>query len=218
MNPTAHQLSVQRTAHYYRLGTPGPGIQRIWLVCHGYGQAAASFIRRFREIAGPHDLVLAPEGLSRFYWGGFDGPVVSSWMTRGDRLDEMADFSSYLSQLLEIYQQQCPPTAQLILLGFSQGVATQVRWIVRRFPPFNHLILWAGMLPEDIHYPPHHSFFSGRGLHFFYSLDDPFVAKRLTEQRAVIAQSGLVVQEQQYEGGHEVVPEVLAQWSATTLI
>jgi hypothetical protein len=61
------------------------------LVTHGYGQLAKTFIRRFEPIMDAQTLVVAPEGLSRFYWGGFDGPVVASWMTREDRLDEIAD-------------------------------------------------------------------------------------------------------------------------------
>ncbi len=210
MEPTSHKLTVPRTAHYYRLGAPGPHIRRIWMVCHGYGQAAARFIQRFRPVASESDLILAPEGLSRFYWGGFDGPVVASWMTRGDRLDEIADYSNYLSQLLESYQIQCPADAELILLGFSQGTATQVRWIMRRFPQFKHLILWAGLLPEDIDYQPALPYFRGRSLHFFYAEDDPLLtAERLSFHRNVVARSGLVFEEHQYLGGHKVVAEEL---------
>ncbi|MEL6276926.1 MAG: phospholipase, partial [Bacteroidota bacterium] len=86
MQPTAHRLPVQRTAHFYTLGEPSANVKRMWFACHGYGQLASTFIRKFDQLAGAEDYVVAPEGLSRFYWQGFTGKVVASWMTSADRL------------------------------------------------------------------------------------------------------------------------------------
>ena len=44
-----HHLSVARTARYYTLGEPGA--TEVWFVCHGYGQLAGRFLRRFEPIA-----------------------------------------------------------------------------------------------------------------------------------------------------------------------
>lgn len=209
-----HQRNVTRTAHYATLGQPGPHIKTIWLVTHGYGQLAKTFIRRFLPIMDEHTLVIAPEGMSRFYWGGFDGPVVASWMTREDRLDEIADFSNMLDELYAHYVPQCAVDARIILLGFSQGTATQVRWIMRSFPRFNRLVLWAGQLPEDLDYTPHLDYFADKQLSFAHGDSDPFITpKRLAIMRQIIADSGLKFTEYPYEGEHKVVREALVAWS-----
>jgi hypothetical protein len=64
-----HHISIARTARYYQLGTISTDTRRIWFVCHGYGQLAAYFIRHFAHLtaADPYLVVIAPEGLSRFY-------------------------------------------------------------------------------------------------------------------------------------------------------
>jgi predicted esterase len=208
-----HQLTVSRTAHYATLGQAGPHIRNLWLVCHGYGQLARRFIRAFAAIQDEETLVVAPEGLSRFYWGGFDGPVVASWMTREDRLDEIADFSRLMSQLYELYVPRCHPAVRIILLGFSQGAATQVRWIMRAFPRFDHLLLWAGQLPEDLDYSPHQVYFQDKSLHFAHGDADPFITpERLAKMREYLDQSGLAYEEFPFAGDHRIVPEALQAW------
>jgi len=210
-------LSVQRTAHVYTLGQPGPEVRNIIIACHGYGQAAERFIRKFDGVAAGDDtLVVAPEGLSRFYWGGFDGEVVSSWMTRGDRLDEIDDYSGYLSQLLAQVQPQCAPDAQLILLGFSQGCATIMRWVVRTQPEAAHLVFWAGSIPEDIDYAPLQGYFADRQLHSFLGDADPFLtAEAIAAHEAMLAQKGLAVHKHAFAGKHTIVRPVLQDWYET---
>lgn len=210
-----HSLPVQRTAHYYTLGQPGPRIQRILLACHGYGQAAERFIHKFRGLDDGATLIIVPEGLSRFYWGGLDGEVVASWMTRGDRLDEIVDYSRYLSQLLNGYLEKCPEEARLVLLGFSQGCATIMRWAVRAYPRASHLVFWAGSIPEDIDYQPHMDYLSGRELHTFVGDEDPFLTPdRLEWHRNMLADKRLQVIEHTFSGKHTILRSVLEEWFA----
>lgn len=208
-----HAFPVQRTAHVYTLGQPGPQVRNLILACHGYGQAAERFVRKFDGIAGDDTLVVAPEGLSRFYWGGFDGEVVASWMTRGDRLDEIADYSAYLSQLIAHFLPQCALNAQLILFGFSQGCATIMRWAVRAQPDATHLVFWAGSIPEDIDYSPLHAYFANRQLHSFVGNEDPFLTPQaIAAHETMLAQKGLTVQQHSFAGKHTVVRSVLHDW------
>lgn len=213
MEASLHGLPVTRTAHYSMLGQVGPHIRKLWIVTHGYGQLAKTFINRFQGIMDEETLVLAPEGLSRFYWGGFDGPVVASWMTREDRLDEIADFCNMLDQLYGLYVPQCHPSVKIILLGFSQGAATQVRWIMRSFPKFHHLMLWAGQLPEDLDYHPHLTYFADKQLHVAYGDEDPFLTpKRLKMMDKVLLDSGLTFAKHAYQGKHKVEKKALEAW------
>jgi len=216
---THHSLPVTRTAHYATLGNIGKHIKTIWMVCHGYGQLSKTFIKRFIPIMDEETFVVAPEGLSRFYWGGFDGPVVASWMTREDRLDEIQDYSTMMSQLYDQYVPQCDEDVNIILLGFSQGTATQVRWIMDAFPKFNHLILWAGQLPEDLDYNPVASYFKDKKLHFAYGDEDPFITpKRKEIMEGIIKDSGLPFQEYPFVGVHKVEREAIKNWKDANLL
>lgn len=213
MKASLHAFPVTRTAHYATLGDSGPQVKKLWVVTHGYGQLAKTFVNRFTGIMDNETLVIAPEGLSRFYWGGFDGPVVASWMTREDRLDEIADFCNMLDQLYAHYVPKCHPDVEIILLGFSQGTATLVRWIMSSFPKFDYLMLWAGQLPEDLDYAPHLEYFKTKKLYFAYGDEDPFISperKLLMDQ--ILLESKLSFQSVPYAGEHKVDRKALKYW------
>ncbi|WP_425421563.1 alpha/beta hydrolase [Phaeodactylibacter xiamenensis] len=205
-----HHLSVQRTARYFTFGQCTEQTNCLVIACHGYGQLAKHFIKKFDVIARPDTLIVAPEGLSRFYWGGLSGNVVSSWMTKEDRLVEIADFSAYLTKLYIHFTADLPDGAQIILLGFSQGCATQLRWIARENPTFSHLILWAGSIPEDIDYGPVRHHFQDKPLHFVYGTEDPFITpERVAAQEALAAQLPMNYRVHTFEGKHTVEREAL---------
>jgi predicted esterase len=104
--PEERFLEVVRTARYFRIGARDAPRQ-AWLVCHGYGQLAASFVRAFEPIADATRLIVAPEALNRYYPGpdsgphGPDSPVAATWMTRADRLHEIDDYVRYLDRVYE---------------------------------------------------------------------------------------------------------------------
>ncbi|HMO41010.1 MAG TPA: hypothetical protein PKC76_03030 [Saprospiraceae bacterium] len=209
---TSHTISIAKTAHYYTIGEPGPQIRRCWLVCHGYGQLARFFIRKFDAIAAPDTLIIAPEGLSRFYTEGLTGKVGASWMTKEDRLVEIEDYAQYLSALYAHFIPRLAPDVQIVLLGFSQGCATQVRWMMRDFPRFDALVLWAGLLPEDLDYRPHQAYFTGKALHFVYGLSDPFLnPERIAKHDELLAAQKLAFQVHTFEGVHTVDRVALRQ-------
>lgn len=209
----AHSLAVQRTAHYYTLGHPGPLVRYLILACHGYGQLAQNFIRKFDQVAAPDVWVVAPEGLSRFYWQGLDGAVAASWMTREDRLAEIADYCGYLTQLYARCREQCPPAVQVLLVGFSQGCATQLRWIMQEEPHFDYLGLWGGMLPEDLDFQAKSHLWRAGAFDFFYGDADSFITPELMERfTTFFEQHQLPVQTHQFKGGHTLDRASLAQW------
>lgn len=206
-----HSIRVARTAHYSSLGEPGPHIRYCWIACHGYGQLARRFIRKLEGLAAEDTLVIAPEGLSRFYWGGFSGQVVASWMTREDRLEEIADYCDYLSGLYQQYIPRLHPEVKIVLLGFSQGVATQLRWIMRDFPDFHELVCWAGSIPEDLDYRERQAFFAARRLHYVYGTEDAFLTPELMRgQQQLMREQHLAFSLQTFAGPHDIDPEALA--------
>jgi predicted esterase len=218
MEVNSHSLPVTRTAHYYTLGEPGPKVKRFWFACHGYGQAAQHFIRKFDVIAGPEDYVVAPEGLSRFYWGGLTGPVVSSWMTSGDRLDEIADFCAMLSTVFNEQRALLPENVEVILFGFSQGCATQVRWLMQAKPQFHHLWLWAGRFPEDIDYSQNLDYLNSKPIHSFLGDADEFIKpNHVRFYRQLVAKTGIKMEEHSYGGAHRIVREALMEFRNSLL-
>jgi predicted esterase len=149
MEPQEHFISVQRTARYHVLGIPGPHINKLWIVLHGYGQQSKYFIRHFMPVIGDDTLVIAPEGLSLFYVGQGWQRVGASWMTKEKRESEIKDYTSYLDGLWEEVANQVPENCSIGILGFSQGVTTAWRWLdVGKIIP-DVFVVWAGGIPEE---------------------------------------------------------------------
>jgi len=208
-----HHIKIAKTAHYYTLGEPGPHIKKCWISTHGYGQLASEFLKDFKLLEAEDTLVIAPEGLSRFYWGGFVGPVVSSWMTSKDRLDEIEDYCTFIQGLYDTYIPQLSPDVQINLLGFSQGTATQCRWIHRNRPFHHRLILWAGLLPDDLDFRPMKDYFSSKEIFFVYGTLDRFLTpERLEWQRSFAQQNSIDYTEIPFEGKHKIHEVTLGQF------
>ncbi len=200
-----HSLTVSRTARYYTLGQPGQHIKSLWIVCHGYGQLASRIIQKFASFDDGETLVVAPEGLSRFYWQGVTGEVAASWMTKADRLNEIDDYSNYLSQLYEKVRKDLSEDVTINLFGFSQGCATQVRWITKKFPHFHHLILWAGFFPEDLDYLPFKSYFADKKCYLLYGDEDQYLTpERLQMHEQLLKDNELTVEVTVFSGRHVI--------------
>ncbi|MEM9887031.1 MAG: phospholipase [Bacteroidota bacterium] len=207
-----YQKKVLRTAHYYTLGEIHTETRYFVLACHGYAQLAKHFIRRFDILMNDDTFILAPEGLSRFYWKGLTGEVAASWMTKEDRLDEIEDYCNYLQSLYEQYIPQLPEKVRIILFGFSQGCATQCRWIMEKMPHFHDLILWAGAVPEDLDYRPKKHYFKDKNLHWVYGTEDSFLTpKRILMHQELLKVNELDFEIHTFEGKHEVERSVLKE-------
>ena len=150
----AHHLVVRRTARYVTIGG-AEAPRSVWYVLHGYRQLADRFIERFRAIASPARLIVAPEALNRFYLDddaslrahGPDSPVGATWMTRHERDAEIADYVAYLDALDRALK--LPRGVRRVLLGFSQGSASAARWAMLGRRRVSRLVLWGGIFPID---------------------------------------------------------------------
>lgn len=207
---TQASISVARTAYYYLLGRPGPHIRRYWLVCHGYAQLADEFLEWFRTLDDGQTLVVAPEGLNYFYKKGFGGPPGATWMTRQHRETEIADYTAYLQQLHTRILAELPAEVAVTLFGFSQGVATVLRWIARYQPHSHRLIAWAGLLPEDLPYADFQAYWTDKQRWFCCGDADPFLTPdRLAALEALFTAHHLTFERLPFQGGHEVPAGVL---------
>lgn len=212
-----HHLTVARTARYQQLGEVSARTRRVWFVCHGYGQLAAYFVRHFAFLVDNRDdtVVIAPEGLSRFYLQGNGGRVGASWMTRDDRLAEIDDHVGFLNQLSSLVLAQCPAEVEVTVLGFSQGTATVGRWLTHA--PFRpaHLILWAGGFPEDIAVGAAQKLLQGLPLSIIIGSDDAYISVAQAGQlQQALLQFGAAAQLLTFAGKHELNRAVLEALAA----
>lgn len=205
-------ITVPRTARYALLGADVSAAGELWLACHGYGQLASRFIRRFNVLDNGRRLIVAPEALSRFYLSGGTGPhshedrVGASWMTREERDAEIADQVTFLDMVLETALRGRERAAvRVIALGFSQGAATVCRWAARTAIPPDELVLWGGGVPADL--------FAGEGraglarapLTLVAGDSDPVVNEdRIGIHRDQLEKAGLAYRFVSYGGGHEI--------------
>jgi predicted esterase len=155
---TPHSIRVRRWARYYTLG-PTHGFPReLWIVLHGYGQLARRFLSAFERLDDGSRLLVAPEGLSRFYLDPLkdrrqqETPRVgATWMTREDRLAEIEDQIAYLEQLtMDLRHHLAGAGPRIVVLGFSQGTATVCRWLASSDLRADQIVLWAGGIPPEL--------------------------------------------------------------------
>ena len=146
-----HHLPVRRSARYFTLGPTVSTARSVWFVCHGYGQLAESFLGEFGPVNDGTRLIVAPEALSRYYTRHARREVGASWMTREDRLAEIADYTGYLDTVYRHVLAPVERTAvRVLVLGFSQGAATAARWIALGHAVADRLVLWGDGIPPDM--------------------------------------------------------------------
>lgn len=202
-------IRVQKTARYFLLGEPGPQIRECWLVLHGYAQTASSFLKRFIPVQNADRLIVAPEGLHRFYREGSSGKTGASWMTSDDRLDDIGDYLVYLNQLIDSLRPALNDDCRFILLGFSQGGATAVRWAQNRPELFSKGILWGAAFPPDLQLEQINK---GPEWWCFTGTDDPYFKGHSTiNHRTKLDHWIPQIKHFRFEGGHDIPPQALLQ-------
>ncbi len=211
---TEHRLSFTYQARYHMTGTPGKNIEHLWLVCHGHGHLAEYFIKQFKCLDDERHLIVAPEGLSKYYLKGFTGRVGATWMTREDRLNDIKNYLTYLKAVYDDVRSQLPDNIKVTLFGFSQGAATISRFATQTQVAFDRLILWAGIFPPDL--PPLESIerIKDKPVYWIYGRQDPFLSAGVMEEQTRIAESLQVTPRViSFEGEHELQEEILAELS-----
>ena len=211
-----HRLTVSRSARYYTLGQAGRSLREAWFLCHGYGELAQPFLRRFESLDDGTRLLVAPEGLSRFYLDSSGGRqaarVGASWMTREDRDAEISDYLAYVDAVRD----QClaSPThgVTIRILGFSQGAATAARWAAHGRVAPAEVILYGGILPPELEPRVLKARHAGLRITYVVGDRDDFLdhASQAT-QAATCEAAGLITRVIRFEGGHRIDTSALRQ-------
>jgi len=201
---TLRRLTVTRGARYFVIGEQSAS--EDWLVLHGYGQLAKGFLSHFEPIASGRRIV-APEGLSRFY-AGRSRDVGASWMTREDRVSEIADYIALLDAV--VADAGLVPSG-LTVLGFSQGAHTACRWVATR-QAVRRIILWGSRLPEDLETSGFCEALRGTEVTLVAGRSDRLARpEQLETDIKRIRAMGLGVNLVVFDGGHELDPTTIEQ-------
>lgn len=213
----AHTISVRRTARYYTLGELSSATREVWFVMHGYGQLAEYFIRHFRGLDDGTRFIVAPEALSRFYVKEWTR-VGASWITKEERESEIADYVQYLSDVRESILEQLqhndgdPATVRFVGCGFSQGVTTLSRWLLRANIHVEQLLCWAGTFAGEIDMVQHHAVFNKMNPMLVCGTKDEFISpEALQTQLSSYREKGLNIEFVSFEGEHVMVSELLQE-------
>ena len=206
-----HHLPTPRTARYFTLGASGDHLRQVWFVCHGYGELAQQFLKHFEVLDDGRRLVIAPEGLSRYYTDHDGGTVGASWMTSEDRLAEISDYVGYLDALYtHVFQQVDRASVTVYVLGFSQGAHTVTRWISHGSAIADRLILWGQILPTDLDLEMAWAKLEDSRLTLVAGTRDQLVpAPKLEESEARLLEHDIPYETIRYNGGHRLDKRVL---------
>lgn len=199
-----HNIKVKKTAHYYTLGNLDAPTT-IWFVLHGYGYSAKYFIKKFESILNDNTLIIAPEGLSKFYLSGVNGRVGASWMTKENREEEIIDYINYLNQLYTTIVNNS--NTKINIIGFSQGGATASRWIADGKIKCDNFILWASFFPEDMQIK---NISNNTNSYVLYGDNDQYITEEWAEkQDELIKHANINYELIKFKGKHDIPSEVL---------
>lgn len=207
-----HRISILKTARYFTYGDPETA-DNIWIVLHGYAQLPEFFIRKFNQLDPKKNVVIAPEGIHRFYREGTSGRVGASWMTKEARLDDIEDNLNYLNQLANEWLQK-KDYKNKIVLGFSQGGATATRWHYRGNFNANHFILWASVFPPDVSIQNDKQGMLKSINYFVVGKKDPYFQGKYEEVERLFSAKAFPIQIKYFDGVHDIDSTTLQEISA----
>jgi predicted esterase len=139
---------VHHKTFRYEVFNESEKVDTVLYVLHGYGQLVKYFIKKFQSLP-ENIMIVAPEGMHRFYLRGSSGRVGASWMTKEIREVDINDNMKWLDAL-ETQISEERTIKHRILLGFSQGGSTAARWNILGNTHFNSMIIWASDFPPEL--------------------------------------------------------------------
>ena len=209
-----HQLKTLKTGRVFVEGDI-QSANLVFIALHGYAQLANRFIQEFKPVIRPGIAVVAPEGLHRFYRKGFYGDVVASWMTKEDRLNDIRDYCAFLDQ---VYDKFIQSNQHVVLVGFSQGVATACRWMSASKPRIDQLIFWSGSIPTDLPIEALDAIQSCKTFMVYDETDVFRTAESVAKQEKFLRAADVQVTEWKMHDGHALKAESFARFVETYII
>ena len=210
------QISIPKTYKYSQLGEFSEKTNTVWIVLHGYGMLSEYFIKKFECILNDSTVVIAPEGSNRFYLENNYYRVGASWMTKLDKEKDIEDNISFIQTLYSNSVDKIGHTNfKLNTLGFSQGGATLVRWIMSNSTTIDSLILWGSDIPKDCLIEEKKSRWNSIDVKLVIGNQDEYINEE-NKQKVIdlINSFGLKYKLVEYEGNHKIIEKELEKIAA----
>jgi len=205
---TEHHIPVTKSARYFVLKPETKPVALVYAL-HGYKQLGPYFIKQFQALANQGAVVVAPEGLHRFYINGYSGRVGASWMTKENRETDIKDYLNYLNAFHQEIQKEYRDFP-LHLLGFSQGGATACYWIGASDIDFKSLILYASVFPDDFDFEVNGERLTKMKRIIAFGDKDQFAPEETIEEKLNwLKQKKVEPELLRFAGGHEIIDAVL---------
>ena len=205
------QISIPKTHKYSQLGEFSEKTNTVWIVLHGYGMLSEFFIKKFECILNEKTVVIAPEGSNRFYLNNNYSRVGASWMTKVDKEKDIEDNISFIETLYtKIVDDIGHNNFKLKTLGFSQGGATLVRWIMSNSIKVDSLILWGSDIPQDSLTNQNKSRWSSINIKIVIGKKDEYISGENKKKVIDAVNSyGLSYKLIEYDGPHKIIESEL---------
>lgn len=207
-----HLIQTERTARYFTSGKLDENTRKVYFLLHGYAQNADDFLSIFAGLNADDTFLVAPEGLSHFYFKDLFQNPVSSWMTSLEREHEVHDYIRYLQNVFfQIFEGIDIENLDIHYIGFSQGCATLSRWLNFHKPKMNKVFLYAGEIAHEIDFTLNDCFVKHCNLHFIYGEEDRFIrTEKLAEFSNLLSKENVIFNIEKTTGRHAVTPEGIA--------
>ena len=148
MNSSEKTVEYLTRNSYSTLNSLTERTKNIWIVLHGIGYLSRYFLKYFDALPSEENYIIAPQAPSKYYLKNEYRHVGASWLTKEETIRETQNVISYLDAVLA--SESIPDSRKLIVFGYSQGVSIAARWVARKNLKCNHLVLYAGGIPNEL--------------------------------------------------------------------
>ncbi|HMB99982.1 MAG TPA: hypothetical protein VKN14_02990 [Flavobacteriaceae bacterium] len=202
MNSTEKEISYNITNTYSTLNTLTEKTKNVWFVCHGIDYLSRYFLKYFEELNPKENYIIAPQASSKHYLGNNYKHVGASWLTKENTNIEIENVMRNFDAIFEA--EHIPRNANLIILGYSQGVSVALRYVAKRQLQCSHLVMMSGGIPNELTLEDF-KFLKGKVIFVFGTNDEYINEERLIQElNKGEMLFGDMLQVFLFEGKHEV--------------
>tara|TARA_R110001583_G_scaffold142211_6_gene294497 strand:- start:1295 stop:1939 length:645 start_codon:yes stop_codon:yes gene_type:complete len=141
-------VTFQTTNSYTTLNSLSDKTKNVWLVFHGIGYLSRYFLKYFKDLPCDENYIIAPQAPSKYYLNNEYRHVGASWLTKENTALETINVLNYLDAVFD--SENLPPSCNLIVFGYSQGVSIATRWVKHSKLKCHQLVLYAGRIPNEL--------------------------------------------------------------------
>ncbi len=213
MGQQEKRVTYASTNSYSTLNSLSDKTKNIWIVFHGIGYLSKYFLKYFDELDPEENYIIAPQAPSKYYLNNQYRHVGASWLTKENTKTETENILAYLDAVYSA--ENIPAHCNLLVFGYSQGVSIATRWVANRKLKCNHLILYAGGIPNE-QTPENFAFLEPNNTHVTVLIgdNDKYINEERLKQESKKIETLFCGKARQiiFGGGHEVKKELLNQF------